>query len=274
MVCHAERGSSSPDNARLEPQVGTGASVRLEAIKRARQRSASVVLGLKQVAVETGSASDDTLGSPVARTVDIRMYEALAASRNRMSRKMSELQRKNRAVQDVAHEKDVSLVKAYSCLAKSAGEFDNLSKLCAAATAGVQFGVDREQALEKLLRLQERLEVMQEVVRQSQSELGELVVHSVPVVWTGIASEVRLMGDFDGWGDGYLLSSESFDDHIFSRFEGNITLKPGRYLVKFLVDGEWRLAPDWPTQDVEGDTNNVLVVENDLFSVPTDLDEL
>ena len=35
----------------------------------------------------------------------------------------------------------------------------------------------------------------------------------------------------------------------------------GKYRVKFLVDGQWRLAADWPTENNEiGETNNLLVV--------------
>lgn len=35
-------------------------------------------------------------------------------------------------------------------------------------------------------------------------------------------------------------------------------------MVKFLVDGEWRLAGDWPTETTAvGDTNNVLIVDAD-----------
>ena len=39
-------------------------------------------------------------------------------------------------------------------------------------------------------------------------------------------------------------------------------LLQGTYDVKFLVDGQWRLAPGWPTATTaSGDTNNVLTVE-------------
>jgi hypothetical protein len=36
----------------------------------------------------------------------------------------------------------------------------------------------------------------------------------------------------------------------------------GEYQVKFQVDGEWRLAPDWPqVDDADGSQNNVLEIE-------------
>jgi 1,4-alpha-glucan branching enzyme len=99
-------------------------------------------------------------------------------------------------------------------------------------------------------------------VMEARKDLSSSVVHSVPVVWSGLASEVRLMGEFDNWGEGFLLSSDSIDDHVFQRFKANVPLLPGRYRVKFSVDGEWRLASDWPTENTpEGDTNNILVVD-------------
>lgn len=33
----------------------------------------------------------------------------------------------------------------------------------------------------------------------------------VPVAWVGVASEVRLMGDFDGWMRGFELSAANVD---------------------------------------------------------------
>jgi len=38
-------------------------------------------------------------------------------------------------------------------------------------------------------------------------------------------------------------------------------LLQGRYQVKFLVDGQWRIAPDWPTVQSQHGTNNVLQVD-------------
>jgi len=36
----------------------------------------------------------------------------------------------------------------------------------------------------------------------------------------------------------------------------------GEYQVKFQVNGEWRLAPDWPlVRNEDGSENNLLVVD-------------
>jgi Glycogen recognition site of AMP-activated protein kinase len=98
-------------------------------------------------------------------------------------------------------------------------------------------------------------------IAEARDTLGVRVPRAVPVVWAGLASEVRLMGAFDGWSEGVLLSSDAVDDHVFKRFATDVHLLPGRYSVKFLVDGEWRLAAGWPTEKTpDGDTNNVLIV--------------
>lgn len=226
----------------------------------------------------TSEAAPETASASTAEVI-----QGLTASRNRLSRKLNELNAAGRAATEQLAAKDAALVEAFDCLSKSAVEFSNLTRLAQGAAAGVQFGVDRDQALAKILRLQERLENMIEVrprsctaaaaspaspavvqiVRENQTALGAHVVRDVPLVWYGLASEVRLMGSFDAWTAGHLLSSASVDDSVFSRFEATVKLKPGIYNVKFKVDGKWRLAPGWPTETTEdGDTNNVLVVEN------------
>lgn len=46
-----------------------------------------------------------------------------------------------------------------------------------------------------------------------------------------------------------------------TRFEGTLLLRPGKYRVKFMVDDEWRLAADWPTEmDEEGNEVCLLTV--------------
>ena len=43
--------------------------------------------------------------------------------------------------------------------------------------------------------------------------------------------------------------------------EFEILCSQGEHKVKFLVDGQWRLAAEWPSQTTDaGDTNNILVV--------------
>lgn len=91
------------------------------------------------------------------------MYEGLAASRKHLSKQVSELTRSNRRMKDTVAEEDDALSEAYQLISNAAAEFENLSRLSQGAAAGVQFGVDREGALSKIIKLQERLAHMQEV---------------------------------------------------------------------------------------------------------------
>jgi hypothetical protein len=60
------------------------------------------------------------------------------------------------------------------------------------------------------------------------------------------------MGEFDHWARGFELSAASIDsDGVIKTFEADVQLLPGRYRTKFLVDGGWRLASDWPTENNE-----------------------
>ena len=58
------------------------------------------------------------------------------------------------------------------------------------------------------------------------AEFAACVPRPVPVSYYGVASEVRLMGDFDGWTQGFVLSAEEISDDVFTRFEGQCLLPP------------------------------------------------
>ena len=130
------------------------------------------------------------------------------------------------------------------------------------AVAAVQFGVDPQDAVEKIGKLQQRLSTLEQAIQDHRQEFGKRVTRKVPVEWVGVASEVRIMGDFDGWTRGQDLSAEDVtSDTVYSRFEATLVLRPGSYRVKFLVDGEWRLAQGWPSEDDgKGNEVNVLTV--------------
>lgn len=50
----------------------------------------------------------------------------------------------------------------------------------------------------------------------------------VPVSWYGIGQEVRVMGSFDGWATGVLLSAEQLQDDVFNCYTGTLRLTPVR----------------------------------------------
>jgi len=73
-----------------------------------------------------------------------------------------------------------------------------------------------------------------QVVKDQTGKLDQLTERRIPVVWFGIAQEVRLMGDFDNWRQGFSLSAEEFSDGTFTRFQGDIKLVPVRPFIIWL----------------------------------------
>jgi len=94
-------------------------------------------------------------------------------------------------LEGIVAEKDDALVEAFDCLTRALSEYKNLQKLSQGASAGVQFGVSQDDALRKLLILQERIEFMHEVcqrisanwaaakIRNGQFMIGEVAEHPV-----------------------------------------------------------------------------------------------
>jgi len=80
----------------------------------------------------------------------------------------------------------------------------------------------------------------------------------VDVSWCGMAQEVVLMGSFDCWSLGVPLSPDALG--AFSTFSATLHLLPGSYAVKFLVDGVFQVAPDWPIVGEGLAANNEIVV--------------
>lgn len=72
--------------------------------------------------------------------------------------------------------------------------------------------------------------------------------------WLHVGSNSRL-------GCGLCSEYAAFVSLPACRFEGTLLLRPGKYRVKFMVDNEWRIAADWPTEmDDEGNEVCLLTV--------------
>ncbi|KAI4314222.1 hypothetical protein L6164_027155 [Bauhinia variegata] len=76
------------------------------------------------------------------------------------------------------------------------------------------------------------------------------------IFWPITASEVLLVGSFDGWSNQRKM--EESDPGVFSL---SLKLYPGKYEIKFIVDGEWRTDPLRPIVRNNGHVNNLLIVE-------------
>jgi len=88
---------------------------------------------------------------------------------------------------------------------------------------------------------------------------------TVTFEWRHGGSEVLVAGSFNGWTD--KISLESNGEGVFSK---TLELPPGDFEFKFVVDGDWKLNPDLPTQtNASGITNNVVHVSSSGSSVPS-----
>ncbi|WJX62412.1 hypothetical protein P8452_47411 [Trifolium repens] len=83
------------------------------------------------------------------------------------------------------------------------------------------------------------------------------LLKSTCVVWPNIASEVFLLGSFDGWSSQRKM--EKSNTGIFSVY---LQLYPGTYEIKFIVDGEWKIDPLRPVVNNNGFVNNLLVIHD------------
>ena len=84
--------------------------------------------------------------------------------------------------------------------------------------------------------------------------LGQLV--EVRVVWPYIAKEVQLHGSFNGWSEGVMMPPNGDQG-----FTASLQLYPGRYEIKFVVDGQWRVdGLRSVISDEMGSQNNELIV--------------
>ncbi|XP_048135902.1 protein PTST homolog 2, chloroplastic isoform X2 [Rhodamnia argentea] len=75
------------------------------------------------------------------------------------------------------------------------------------------------------------------------------------IVWPNLATEVLLAGSFDGWA-----TQRQMEKSSTGVFSVCLQLYPGRYEIKFIVDGVWRIDPLRPIVHNNGYENNVLII--------------
>ena len=59
-------------------------------------------------------------------------------------------------------------------------------------------------------------------------QLSSVTPRNVPISWYGIGHEVRVMGSFNDWVTGILLSAEQLQDDVFNCYTGILRLTPVR----------------------------------------------
>lgn len=214
---------------------------------------------------QQGTADDTRLPSKAelrgtVGTVSRKVYEQVINSRNRLSVKLSASNKQVKQLQRTTAAHTAEITAAYDCLVRLTAEVSAVSSMAQTAAAASQYGTDKQDTSAKMSRVLDRVQLLQQVVQDHTSHIDQLRHRKIPVVWYGIAQQVRLMGDFDGWTQGFSLSADDIHDGTFTKFHATLSLPPGQYQVKFVVDGQWRTAPHWPTVETPQGSNNMLHV--------------
>ncbi|XP_039039999.1 protein PTST homolog 2, chloroplastic-like isoform X2 [Hibiscus syriacus] len=81
------------------------------------------------------------------------------------------------------------------------------------------------------------------------------LLRTVCVLWPNSGSEVLLAGSFDGWA-----TKRKMEKSSRGVFSVHLKLYPGKYEIKFIVDGEWKLDPLRPIVNNGGFENNQLII--------------
>lgn len=256
---HATDAAAAVTPAPLKPLEGptqdatpVSSKAKLELLQQLERRSQAAMRDL-----------DTQSQAAPPRMIDARMYNAAVKVQRKISEKLSEANSYIDVLEEKLEGYDDDLDAAADIFKKVSMEFGTTSRLADAAVAAVKFGVDPQDAVAKITNLKERLDALEKAMKKEREMFAKRVPRKVPITWVGAASEVRLVGDFDKWSRGIDLSNPDVEsDSVMRTFEGTINLLPGKYRVKFLVDNEWRLAPEWPMEnDEKGETNNVLEVK-------------
>ncbi|CAN6697137.1 unnamed protein product [Malus baccata var. baccata] len=207
-------------------------------------------------------ATEDSQEEPLPQPLRSNELKSLLADseRTKLVKKLSEANQQNRFLKRQLHIKEDALVNFKSELAVLELEIQALVKLAEENTKSViPKGTRKINGKYIQSHLLSRLEAVHEKLKEQIKDVGAAQSKEVPLFWCGMAESVQVMGTFDGWSQGEDLSPEYTAS--FTTFSTTLMLRPGKYEIKFLVDGEWKLSPEFPTVGEGLTTNNLLIVE-------------
>ncbi|XP_059643345.1 protein PTST, chloroplastic isoform X2 [Cornus florida] len=204
------------------------------------------------------AVSEELLERPLKNDV----LKALLADseRAKLIKKLSEANQQNRFLKRQLNVKEDALVNFKSELAVIELEVQSLVTLAEEiAKYGIPEGSRRINGKYIQSHLLSRLEAVHKKMKEHIKDVDAAQSKEVPIFWYGMDESVQVMGSFDGWSQGEHLSPEYTGS--YTKFSTTLMLRPGRYEIKFLVDGEWKLSPEFPTVGEGLMLNNLLIVE-------------
>ncbi|XP_011071037.1 uncharacterized protein LOC105156567 isoform X1 [Sesamum indicum] len=100
----------------------------------------------------------------------------------------------------------------------------------------------------------------QKLVKEKQKRIDTAhkalqLLRTTSIMWPSSASEVLLAGSFDGW-----TTQRKMERSRTGIFSVSLKLYPGKYEIKFIVDGIWKVDPLHPIINYNGYENNLLIV--------------
>ncbi|KAH1226480.1 Protein PTST, chloroplastic [Glycine max] len=212
--------------------------------------------------IEDEDPSTDLEEETLAKPPTSEQIMALLADTQgaKLTKKLSEANRQNRFLKRQLNVTEDALVKFKNELAVMELEIQALARLAEEiAQCGIPEGSRKINGKYIHSHLVARLEAVNEQLKEQIKDVDAAQSKEVSVFWVGMAESVQVMGTFDGWSQGEHLSPEYTGS--YTRFSTTLLLRPGRYEIKFLVDGEWHLSPEFPIIGEGLTKNNLLVVE-------------
>ncbi|XP_057491612.1 protein PTST, chloroplastic isoform X2 [Actinidia eriantha] len=182
------------------------------------------------------------------------------SERAKLIKKLSEANQHNRFLKRQLYTTEGALVNFKSELAVTELEIQALVALAEEISKyGIPEGSRKINGKYIQSHLLSRLKAVQEKFMEQIKDVDAAQSKEMPLFWIGMAESVQVMGTFDGWSRGEHLSPEYTGS--YTKFSTTLLLRPGRYEIKFLVDGEWHLSPEFPTVGDGPMKNNLLIVE-------------
>ncbi|CAH2079912.1 unnamed protein product [Thlaspi arvense] len=214
------------------------------------------------VGTEEPSLTEDSLDDSVSRPLTSDELKSLLIDneRSKLVKKLSEANQQNRFLKRQIKTQEDEITNIKSELAVMELEFQALVKLAEEiANLGIPEGSRKISGKYIQSHLLSRLEAVERKLKEQIKDVEAAQSKEVHVFWIGMAESVQVTGSFDGWSQPEDLSPEYTAS--FTKFSTTLILRPGRYEMKFLVDGEWQVSPEFPTSGEGMMENNVLLVE-------------
>ncbi|XP_075091446.1 protein PTST, chloroplastic isoform X4 [Nicotiana tabacum] len=221
----------------------------------------SVVVSTKRAEVGESDpeASPEKIPAKPLSSDELKLLLA-DAERLKLLKKLSEANQYNRLLKRELQVKKDLLVNFKSELAVIELEIQALVRLAEEiAKSDIPVGSRKIKGRYIQSHLFSRLGAIQEKLAAQIKDVEAAQAKEVPLSWVGVAESVQVMGSFDGWSQGEHLSPEYNGSYM--HFSTTLFLRPGRYEIKFLVDGEWHLSPELPITGEGLTKNNLLIVE-------------